>query len=602
MPAKNEQLLREKANNLPKKPGIYFFKGHNDKVIYIGKARSLKDRVRSYFLDTSDSKIRKILSETNDFDFILTGSEREAAFLENNFIRKNQPKYNIRLKDDKSFPYLKITLQHKFPGIYLTRRTEKDNARYFGPFSPAHQARKTIHLITKFFGIRSCQEPIPGKRKRPCLEYDLKLCSAPCARYVSETQYNEDVENSLLFLEGKVDKLYKIVKQKMRDTSSQQKFEQAAHWRDLALAIEQIKNKPKLISIKAENEDIFGFAREKEQAALYVFMMRSGKVIESEHMILRQKETIPDEEILFEQLTSFYRSILDIPEKIILPFSPNRKEKLLKNLEKFKGGKTKIIVPQKGNKQRLVELANRNAAKVIHPTSDDDFPTLELKDTLGLKTTPKRIEGFDISNTGGKESVGSLVVFDEGQFQKKSYRKYKIKTVEGPDDVSSLKEVIHRRYTKLQKEKGVFPDLILVDGGKGQLNAVRKALDDLKIKKLPVISLAKKEETIFTPYHKKGLRLDRTSPALKLVQSIRDESHRFALSYHRQKREKTSFSSLLDDIPGIGKKRKAILLLRYKSLKDMKEAPREELSKVIGNKAAKELLKKLKKRIKNNQG
>lgn len=593
MAYKMEDSLKAKIENLPEKPGIYFFKDDQDKVIYIGKARSLRNRVKSYFQTTSDSKVKNILVETADLEFILTDSEREAAFLENNLIRQYQPKFNLRLKDDKSFPYLKLTLQEKFPGIYLTRRVEEDGAKYFGPFSPAHQARKTIHLINKYFGIRGCEEAVPGKRKRPCLEYDLKLCTAPCFDSISEQEYKESVDNALLFLEGKVEKLLKILKRKMSEAAESQEFEQAALWRDLIRTIEQIKEKPKLISVSPEDKDIFGFFRREEKAVIYVFQMRKGKVIESEGIFLQENAKASNGEILSSRLLKFYKKRKDLPEKVLLPFEPSNRDEILENLSFLRKEKIKILIPQKGKNKKLVELANKNAEILLRKRSEEISPLREAKDILGLKTIPQRIEGFDVSNIGGEESVASLVVFENGFPHKKDYRKYKIITVEGPDDVASLKEVIRRRYTRVVQEKRVLPDLILVDGGKGQLNAARKTLEALGLGKISLISLAKKEEIIFTPSHRQGLKLERTSPVLKLFQNIRDEAHRFAISFHRLRREKKSFESPLDGIPGIGKKRIARLLAKYKSIEEIKNVSLEELAKTIGRKAAKELKTKL---------
>ncbi len=592
----NQKLLKDKIERLPEKPGIYFFKDRQNNVIYIGKARSLRDRVKSYFQSSSDVKVNNILSETADVEFILTDSAREAAFLENNFIRQYQPKFNLLLKDDKSFPYLKLTLDERFPGIYLTRRVEEDGARYFGPFSPAHQARTTIHLINKYFGIRGCEEAVPGKRKRPCLEYDLKLCSAPCVEYISEQDYRENVDNALLFLEGKTNRLLKILKRKMKEAAKGQEFEQAAHWRDFIWTIEQIKEKPKLISVSLDDRDIFGFRRGKEKAVIFIFQMRKGKVIESEGLSIQEDRCIADAEILSDYLLRFYRDRKDLPKEILLPFVPSARDKIQDKLSDLSKEKIKIIVPRKGKNRKLVELADKNAEILMRKSTEEVSPLREAKDILGLKTTPKRIEGFDVSNIGGEESVASLVVFENGRPHKQDYRKYKIKTVEGPDDVASLQEVIRRRYTRVLREKKALPDLILVDGGKGQFNAAKKSLKDLKLGKISVISLAKKEEIIFTPFHKQGLNLERTSPALKLFQNVRDEAHRFAVSFHRVRREKKSFSSPLDEIPGLGKKRKARLLAHYKSIDEIQKAPLEELARLIGEKTARELKARLKSR------
>ncbi|TEU05948.1 MAG: excinuclease ABC subunit UvrC [Candidatus Aminicenantes bacterium] len=586
--------LRKKAQSLPQKAGIYFFKTQTGEVIYIGKARSLRNRVKSYFQQTSDAKIKKILSETWDVDFILTDSTKEAAFLENNFIRQHQPKYNLRLKDDKSFPYLKMTLREGFPALTLTRRVEEDGAKYYGPYSPAHRARQTSHLITKYFGVRTCQEAVPGKRKRPCLDYDLKLCSAPCVSYISEQDYRESVENARLFLEGKTEKLLSALKKKMRAAATRQEFEQAAHWRDLIHTIEEIKQRPKLISVRKEDIDIFGFIRENEYVAVYVFYMRAGRVIESEELYFPEKEETKVTEVLYSCLMNFYTNREDIPDKILLPFSPERKEKLSKMLSKKRRKKIEITIPLKGKYKKLVDLARTNAEILMRKKSEALSPLEEAKKIFELKALPVRIEGYDISNTGGDESVGSLVVFENGLPQKNDYRKYKIKSVEGPNDVASLQEVIRRRYTRLLQEKAAFPDLILVDGGKGQLNAARTVLKELGLGHLPVVSLAKKEEIIFTPAHKNGIRLDKTSPVLMLFQSIRDESHRFALSFHRMRRSKKSFASRLDGITGIGQKRKNALLAEYNGIEEIEKASIEELSAIIGRKAAQSLVDKLK--------
>lgn len=583
--------LKEKLESLPRKPGIYLFKDGYGKFIYIGMARLLRNRVKTYFQSTSDAKIKKILSETKDIEFILTDSAKEAAFLENNLIRRYQPRFNFRLKDDKSFPYLKLTLQEKYPAIYFVRKVEKDGAKYFGPFSPASQARKTIHLISKYFGIRTCQEAVPGKRKRPCLEYDLQLCSAPCVAYIPELDYRENMKKTLLFLEGKTAELLKILKKKMRKDAESREFEQAAHWRDLIHTIEQIKEKPKLISVGLENKDIFGFSRKGEHVALYVFFMRKGKVIESEETFFQEKKKISNEDVLSTYLKKFYKERRNVPDKILLPFKPADLYELTKTLSSLKGKKTEIIMPLKGKNKKLVDLAYSNSEILVLERSEWLSPLQEISRILGLNSIPQRIEGFDISNTGGDESVGSLVVFENGVPCKDDYRKYKIRTVEGPDDVASIRETVRRRYTRVLREKKVLPDLVLVDGGKGQLNAARDILEDLGLSHLPVASLAKKEEIIFTPSQKNGIRLDRASPALKLFQNIRDEAHRFAISFHRQRRRKRSFESHLDGIPGVGIKRKAVLLAKYKGIEDIINAPSEELAEIIGSKAANALYK-----------
>jgi excinuclease ABC subunit C len=540
-----ENLIKQKLTLLPKKPGIYFFKNAAGEVIYIGKARLLSDRVKSYFQPTSDPKIQNILAETVDVDYILTDSEREASFLENNFVQQHQPKFNLRLKDDKSFPYLKLTMRERFPGIYFSRKVSEDGAKYFGPFSPAQEARKTIHLINKYFRVRDCREAVPGKRKRPCLEYDLGLCSAPCVGRVSEADYKESAGNALLLLEGKTEELAEILEEKMRLAAEGQNFEEAVRWRDLIRILENIKVKPKLISVKLENLDIFGYAQERQSRhyhAFDVFIMRKGKVIESRQYFFEDDESIPAARFLSDFIRSFYQDETSFPEKLLLPFEPAEKSDLSEWLSVKAKRKVPLAVPVRGKYKNLIDLATQNAETLLQKRVQDLAPLMELKKALGLEILPVRIEGFDVSNTGSTETVASLVTFDGGWPNKDGYRKFKVKTVEGPNDVAGLEEVIRRRYRRVLEEKAPLPDLVFVDGGKPQLGTALRALRELGLERVGVVSLAKKEEIIFSSLHKNGLRLDRTSSALKLLQHIRDEAHRFAVKFHRQRRSKRSFT------------------------------------------------------------
>jgi excinuclease ABC subunit C len=588
MKDKKRQRLIKTVQKLPSKPGIYLFKNQTNKTIYIGKARSLKERVRSYFSSPSDPRIHTILNETHNIDFIITDSEREAFILENNFIRQYQPKYNLRLKDDKSYPYIKVTVQDKYPAIYLCRRSESDNARYFGPFTPSSVARKTINLINRQFGIRSCKEDIPGRRKRPCLEYDINQCSAPCVEMINESDYKDDVKNALLFLEGKTEKLKSKLKTRMTQASQKHDFEKAKQLRDLLLSLDQIRIKPKIISVKAEDKDIFGFFRKQDTVALYVFLMRKGKVIESSSWTVSAKKT-NNKKILYNQIMEFYSSQNDTPDKILVPFEPAKKAQLLKKISHTEKKSFILQIPERGNNKKIVDLAVRNAEMSLLRRTIKLNPLKELQRLFNLKSLPKNIEGIDISNTGGKESVGSVVVFKNGKPSKKDYRKFKIMTVTGPDDIHSIQEIVLRRYKKLADEEIPLPELILIDGGKGQLHAAQKTLNDIDLPNIPVISIAKKQEIIFTDPAKDGIKLDRTSSALKLLQHIRDEAHRFAISYHRKRRRKKSFESFLDGIPGIGPKRKSVLLERYGNIKDILQAPVNEIAKFIGKKAASDL-------------
>jgi excinuclease ABC subunit C len=582
--------LRQALAGLPGKAGIYFFKGKGGAIIYIGKARSLRERVRSYFQPSSDPKVGNIISETEDLDFILTGSEREAAFLENNFVQRYQPKFNLRLKDDKSFPYLRLTVKDRFPGIYLTRKVESGGARYFGPFSPASRARKTIHLVNKYFGIRACKEAVPGRRQRPCLEYDLKLCSAPCTGAAGEADYRERVDDALLFLEGKTAKLRPLIEKRMKGAAERLDYEQAAHWRDLIRTIEQVRDRPRLISVALEDADIFGLARAGERTSIYIFFMRKGKVREAEEIVLEKSAAVPDDLILGRILEKYYKQTADIPDKILVPRPVQSAAALADGLTASKGSHVKIVAPKKGRDLKLVELAVRNAENLLERGAVEPPSLVELGNLAGMVDPPGRIEGFDISNTGGEESVGSLVVFDHAEPNKDEYRKYKIRSVAGPNDVASLAEVIRRRYARLVAENKRLPDLILVDGGKGQLHAAQGVLDELGLGRLPVLSIAKKYEILFAPGRLEGIRLDRTSPALKLVQLIRDEAHRFAISYHRRRREKRSFASELDGIPGLGEKRQKALLSRFQSVGEIRKASLDDLAAIVGPSLARRLL------------
>ncbi len=586
--------LKDSLSRLPDKPGIYFFKNSRKEIIYIGKALSLRDRVRSYFQDNADEKVRHILAETAEVDFILTGSEKEAVFLENNYVQRFQPKFNLRLKDDKSFPYLKISLPDRFPGVTLSRRVEPDGSRTFGPYAPAQQARRTIRLLNRFFGLRSCEEAVFKNRRRPCLEYDLGYCSAPCAGLISEQEYRRNGENALLFLEGRDKELLPLLQEKMKEASERQEFEQAAHWRDFIRTLKEQRHKPRFISVGREDKDIIGFSRQGGEAAVQVFLMRKGKVSDSEEFVFRSAEEKKDGRLLAQFLKDFYSGGRPLPETVLLPSEPEGLAGLVREFSRLRGKKVRLLVPEKGGNRSLVELAVRNAERVLAKRREAEVPPalVELERALGLPALPLRIEGFDISNTGGTETVGSSVSFLGARPDKNEYRKYKVRTVEGPNDVAGLKEIVGRRLARL-KEENRLPDMILVDGGLGQLQAAREALAGLDLAKLPVASLAKKNEIVFSPANKEGLALPRTSPALKLLQHIRDEAHRFAVSFHRKRRAGKSFESLLDGVPGLGPRKKKALLTEFKSLEQIMRLREEELARRIGRRAARSLKEKL---------
>jgi excinuclease ABC subunit C len=581
--------LKARAAALPAKPGIYFFKNAAGEVVYIGKARSLRDRVRSYFLANPDFKVRNILRETADIDYILTGSEKEAAFLENNYVQQHQPRFNLRLKDDKSFPYLKVTAGETWPGVYFSRKVEPDGSRYFGPYSPAGRARSSIHLVNKHFGVRGCEDAVFRNRKRPCLEYELKLCSAPCVGCISEADYRESVENACLFLEGRTTELARTLKERMERAAAEEKFEEAARWRDLLRTIEDYRDRPGTISTALEDQDVVGLVRAGGRAALYVFFMRKGKIRNSAAELVEAPAAASEGEVLGSFLAGFYAG-RELPPRLLLPVAPARTA----GLQALLGwAEVRVLVPRGGKNRKLVEMAGRNAEVFLRKQEAGGRPLEELQAALGLPAPPRVIEGFDISNTGGEESVGSLIVFRDGRPDKDAYRKFLIRTVEGSNDVASLGEVITRRYRKVLDEGAPLPDLVMVDGGKPQLGAAEKALAALGLAHVPLVAIAKKEEILFTPAARGGIRLDRTSGALRLVQAVRDETHRFAISFHRGRREKKSFESLLDGIPGLGPKKKAALLARYGGIDGIRSAPRRELDALVGTAVAAKVLERL---------
>jgi excinuclease ABC subunit C len=535
-------------DDLPAKPGIYFFKDDAGEVLYIGKARSLRDRVRTYFQPTDDPKVRHILAEVDHVDYLLTGSEREAAFIENNYIQQYQPKFNLRLKDDKSFPYLRLTVQEAVPGVYFDRRVAADGARYFGPFSPAREARRTIQVLTRHFRLRTCQDPVFRGRKRACLEYDLGLCSGPCVGLIPAESYRESVRNALLFLEGRTEELAAVLKARMRDAAEARAFEEAARLRDLLRTLDQVRIKPKAISVGLEDQDIVGYAQAGAERTAHVFLMRAGKLRESRELVLEGDPGASPEEVLRGLLRSFYADRKP-PARILVPFPPADAAAVRAFLAGRAGRKVVVSVPARGRGRTLLELAAKNAEILLRKRADVQAALSELRERLDLPALPVRIDGFDVSNTQGTEVVASLVTFRDGRPWKDGYRKFRIKGVDGPNDVASLEEALQRRYLRALEEKDELPDLVLVDGGKPQLAAARRTLERVGLAGLPLASLAKREEVIFRPGRAPGIRLDRTSGALKLVQYVRDEAHRFALKFHRERRAKRGLGKLEETKP-----------------------------------------------------
>lgn len=582
------QKLIERVKELPETPGVYLFKDAKGRIIYVGKANSLRQRVRSYFSDTHGGPLTYwMVGEATSLDFIVTDSPMEALMLENNLIKKNQPRYNILLRDDKTHPYIKLTVQEDFPRAYIVRRVRKDGAAYFGPFIPASLAKKTLNLIYRYFMLRQCTIRITDQPQRLCLLYYIHRCLGPCAQKSTRQEYDRAVTDVKMFLEGNKDDLMTRVREQMMEHSKKQEFELAANYRDLMKTIEELNTRPKLVSYELDDADIFGFARNDENTSVQIFFMRSGQVVGRHEFFFESKLVANDGSLMSHLLMQFYSMPRFVPKNIYVPREfPDRKI-IEEWLAKKKGKKVKILHPQRGKKRELVALVTSNAKIGLEINSTagrvHSHETLEaLQKTIGMAALPYRIEAFDISNIQGTNSVASLVVWEAGRPKKSEYRKYRIQGVVGPDDFRSMSEVVERRISGLLEKGQPLPDLILIDGGKGQLNAAHAMLKNHDLHEQPIFGLAKREEEIFLPNRSDSIKLDERSPVRKLIQQIRDEAHRFAITYHRQLRAKHSKRMALDEIEGIGPKRKKKLIQHFGSLENMKSATREQLQEQLG--------------------
>jgi len=587
----------DRLADIPEKPGVYIMKDKRNKIIYVGKATSLKNRVKSYFQSPKNLpvKVASMVSKIEDIEYIVTDSEVEALILECNLIKFHRPKYNILLRDDKQYPYIRITLNQPFPRIEVVRRVKKDGARYFGPYANAGAMREAIDVINKIFPIRSCKKDLSNipLDERPCLNYHINRCLAPCQGYIKEEEYNEIIKNVIMFLEGKQSTLVKQLKTKMQEAAENLDFERAAALRDQIMALEKILEKQKIVSTDMIDQDIIALARGSGSVCIQVFFVREGKLISREPFIFHNTDDVERKEILTSFVKQFYNNAHFIPKEIILDEDIDDKGTIEEWLTSKKGSKVSIIIPKRGKKKELAQMVAENALAYLEQVeSKEEQEKLrnrqaleELREHLGLETIPYRIEGFDISNTQGTESVASMVVFEGAQPKKDDYRKFKIKTVEGPNDFESMKEVILRRFKRTLSGDGKFqklPDLLLIDGGKGQLKYAREALKELGLSHIPTIALAEEFEHIFVEGKDDPIILPENSEALYLVQRVRDEAHRFALTFHRSLRSKKNFRSVLDDIPGIGKTRRLALLKTLGGLEGIKRASIEELAAVPG--------------------
>lgn len=601
--------IEEQLKLLPEKPGVYIMKDKDGQIIYIGKAVVLKNRVRQYFqnLKNHSPKVRAMVENIAEFEYIITDSELEALILECNLIKKHKPKYNILLKDDKHYPFIKVTMNEEYPRVVMTRKIERDRARYYGPYSGTHAVRETIEIINKLFPIRTCNRTI-GKntKERPCLYYYIGRCVAPCMGDVNKEDYRNMMKDICLFLDGKHDEIIKELENKMYKAAENMEFERAADYRDKIAAVKQIQEKQKMISSAMEDEDVIAFASSQDKICIQVFFIRGGKLLDREHFIFKDTEGVNIKDLLTQFVKQFYSGTAFIPKDILIQEEIDEAEIIERWLTEKRGSKVYVKVPRKGEKKSLVELAAKNALETLQHFSEkllkekqmSEGAIEDLSDVLGIDFIPQRIEAFDISNIQGTNPVGSMVVFIDGKPENREYRRFKIKTVIGPDDYASMREIIERRFRhgleeiERIKEKKIdfnvtkfssFPDLILMDGGEGQVNCALEVLKKFNIT-IPVCGMVKddKHRTRALLYNGQEVPLPKNSEAFKLITRIQDEAHRFAISYHRSLRDKGMVKSVLDDIEGIGNVRRNALLKHFGSIERLKEASIDQLKEVDG--------------------
>ena len=623
--------IEEELKKLPAKPGVYIMHDKTDEIIYVGKAISLKNRVRQYFQSSRNhtTKIKKMVSLIDHFEYIVTDSELEALVLECNLIKEHRPKYNTMLKDDKGYPYIKVTLQEAYPRVLFARQVKKDKAKYYGPYTSNTAVKDTIELIRKIYKLRTCNRNLPrdAGKERPCLYHHIKQCTAPCIKdHISVEEYKKNVDQALDLLNGNYVPVITMLEEKMKKAAEQFAFEEAAEFRDLMNSVKFIAQKQKITATDQEDRDIIAFARADDEAVVQVFFIRNGKLIGREHFHLTGVKDDTRSEVMTSFVKQFYAGTPFIPKELYLQEPLEESEVIEEWLSAKRGQKVYIKVPKKGEKERLVELAYKNASLVLQQDSErimrEEKKTIgavkEIADLLGLSDV-KRMESYDISNTSGFQSVGSMVVFENGKPKRNDYRKFKIKTVVGPDDYASMEEVLTRRLShglkeaEELKEKNLtsevgsftrFPDLILMDGGRGQVNIALKVLDELNLN-IPVCGMVKDDNhrTRGLYFENQELPIDTRSEAFKLITRIQDETHRFAIEYHRSLRSKAQVKSILDDIPGIGPTRRKALMKQFQSIEAIREAGVDELMQVpsMNQKAAEEVYLFFHKKIEKKQ-
>ena len=612
--------IQEELKKLPSKPGVYLMHDKSDAIIYVGKAISLKNRVRQYFQAGRrvSPKIERMISQIHHFEYIITDSEVEALVLENNLIKEHEPKYNTMLKDDKTYPYIKATVYEDFPRLIYSRQQKKDKCKYFGPFTNVTAAKDTLELAHKIYKIRTCRRVLPRDmgKERPCLNYHIGKCSAPCQGYISKEEYSENFNKELKLIEGDYKQVIEYLEGKMYAASEKMEYEQAAGYRDLIESVKKMSVKQKINDFGGMDRDVVALARTNEEAVVQVFFIREGKLIGRDHFHLKGSYGEKENDMLQAFIKQFYAGTPFIPREVMVEYEVTESELIEKWLSEKRGGKVSIIVPKKGQKERLVELAHKNAAMVLTKDMEkikreEERTTGAMKqicDWLGLKNI-SRVESYDISNISGFQSVGSMVVFDDGKPKKSDYRKFRIKTVEGPNDYASMYEVLKRRFShglleikqldekELSTEFGSFtrfPDLIMMDGGVGQVHIAMKVLSELNIS-IPVCGMVKDDNHrtrgLFFDEHE--IPIDTNSEGFRLMTRIQDEVHRFAIEYHRSLRSKEQVRSILDDIDGIGEKRRKALMRHFVSIDAIKNASVDELAVVdsMNEKAAENVYK-----------
>jgi excinuclease ABC subunit C len=582
----DHEHLTQRIRELPDKPGIYIFKDAVGKVLYVGKAKSLRKRVTSYLSRDHEPRLAAMMSEAVDLEFVVTDSESEALLLENNWIKRKKPRYNILLRDDKTYPYLRITLQDEYPRIAFTRRIRDDGAEYFGPFLPGGLARKAIKLVQKLFQIRVCRIEIDGSLERPCLYFDMHRCLGPCVAGLTTKQaYGEAVDEARLFLAGRNEQLAKRLKREMWEAAEAEDYERAAQRRDTLAEVEAISQRRKLSSVEDEDLDVYGFHVSGGNAAVASLIMRGGQVLDRRELFWEGVGHITPEFLLSEVLPQVYDRTTFIPKEIHLPVAIDGEEALIDWLSERKGERVYLRMPSRGPKAERVALAMHNA-ELAHKRRFRGLKVAPgataLERHLGLEEPPRRIEGFDISHFQGGETVASMVVWEEGRMRKSDYRSFNIRDLTQPDDFASMRQAVERRYRRVLEETGAMPDLILIDGGRGQLNSALAALAELGVEETSICSLAKREEEIYTPGLPLPLRLGRDDAGLRLLQEIRDEAHRFAVSRHRARRSARTLHSRLDELGGVGPRRRKLLVQTFGSPQGVKEASLEDLQKALG--------------------